>query len=52
MSDLAHKTTTTKFDNGVRTKCTCGWIDRWEVADGSAEQAAAEHKARYMDVSP
>lgn len=52
MSKPVHQTTITRFDNGVRTTCTCGWIDRWPVADGSAQEAAAAHKARYAEVAP
>ena len=32
-------------DNTVAT-CTCGWMDRWPGADGSAQQSGAAHVAR------
>lgn len=41
-----HSTKTEKLQNGsVKASCTCGWISRWSVADGSAEQDASLHKA-------
>lgn len=45
----AHTTKVENFDNGVKASCTCGWIDRWPVADGSAQQSAAAHKARHPE---
>lgn len=39
----AHTITTTEYDTGVRVNCTCGWWDRWNVKDGSAQQSAADH---------
>lgn len=42
-----HITKVENFDYGVRASCTCGWIDRWPEADGSAQQSAAAHKAKY-----
>ena len=44
-----HITKVQTFDTGVRVTCTCGWIDRWPVADGSAQQSAAAHKARNQE---
>lgn len=49
MSDDQHTTKIETFDFGVRVTCTCGWIDRWPEADGSAQQAAAAHKARHAN---
>lgn len=34
-----------RTDNTIVT-CTCGWTDRWEGNDGSAEQSGAAHQAR------
>lgn len=44
-----HVTKVENFDNGVKASCTCGWIDRWPIADGSAQQSAAAHKERHNE---
>ena len=32
--------------NNTTATCTCGWIDRWPGADGSAQQSGATHEQR------
>lgn len=43
---MSHSITVTNYDGGVRVTCTCGWIDRWSVADGSAQQSGDAHVHR------
>ena len=44
---MRHETTTETFPGHVKAMCSCGWIDRWYVADGSAEQSAYAHRSRF-----
>ena len=49
---MEHKTTTEKYQDGVKAVCTCGWIDRWPgPADGSAQESAAAHARRYAEAT-
>ena len=44
-----HVTKVERLDTGVKASCTCGWINCWALADGSAEQSAYEHKKRNQN---
>ena len=46
--DPPHKVTYEYWNSSDNTTatCTCGWIDRWPGADGSAQQSGAAHEQR------
>lgn len=46
---MSEHTITTQHWNSSGTTtatCICGWLDRWEGNDGSAEQSGAAHVVR------